>query len=385
MANYDLGCVKQDRLSRDELFDLVWSQRLSEVCKKYYVSESGLIKICQELKIPLPTLKYWITKNDNSSPPEKPILPSYSGYSCTYLKLREDMEKTKEAIQNKLSMFTEEIKSDPNVKLKVPEKLTNPDPLITNTRDKLLKKEVYSRNQGIVSSHQGSLGIYVSPNHIGRALRFMDTMVKAFKSRGHEIVIKDGTAHIVLFGEEYWISCQEKEKRVTVKNSYGSTNTELEPTGRLAFRLGESYYLKEWVEGITPIEDQVLKILANVEFYGWKKYQERIEREKQRAIEKERERIAKELQDRKDKELKDFKEIFKLSKRHEQSEVIRRYADELEKWAMSRNELTDELKEKIEWIRKKADWYDPFVEADDELLMDVDRDELAFKRQSNYW
>jgi hypothetical protein len=324
MTNYDLGCVKHDRLFRKELFDLVWSQRLSEVCKKYYVSESSLIKICQEQKIPLPTLKYWIEQDSNPGSYEKPLLPAYSGYSETYFKLRDDVEKTKEAIQSKLSMFMEEIKSDPKINLKIPERLTNPDPLIAANRDNLLKKEVYSRNQGIIGYHHGPVSIYVTPGLIGRALKFMDTMIKAFTGRGHQIVIKNGSAHIDLYRKEYHISCNEKSKRVTVKNSYGSTNSELEPTGHLSFRLGELYYLKEWVEGNTPIEEQTLKILAHVEFLGWKENQERIEREKKWEEQKVQERILKERQDRIEKELNDFKEIFKLSIRHEKAEAIRR-------------------------------------------------------------
>ena len=44
------------------------------------------------------------------------------------------------------------------------------------------------------------------------------------------------------------------------------------------------------------------------------------------------------------------------------------------------NDLTNWLK----WARKKADWYDPFVEEDDKLLEDVDREKLTFKEKSTY-
>jgi len=84
------------------------------------------------------------------------------------------------------------------------------------------------------------------------------------------------------------------------------------------------------------------------------------------------------------KELLNFKELFLKSQRHEKAEVIRRYVQELEYSALQRNELTEDLKKEIEWARKKADWYDPFIESLDELLNEVDREELVIKKQSFY-
>lgn len=41
--------------------------------------------------------------------------------------------------------------------------------------------------------------------------------------------------------------------------------------------------------------------------------------------------------------------------------------------------LNDDLLSWIEWARKKADWYDPHVEAYDELLSEVNKATLTFK------
>ena len=38
--------------------------------------------------------------------------------------------------------------------------------------------------------------------------------------------------------------------------------------------------------------------------------------------------------------------------------------------------LHSEKKEWINWAKEKADWYDPFVEKDLELLKNIDRDTL---------
>ncbi len=54
---------------------------------------------------------------------------------------------------------------------------------------------------------------------------------------------------------------------------------------------------------------------------------------------------------------------LKISLRHDKAETIRKFANELKQSAISRNEFSKEMEEKIQWIRKKADWYDPFIKA----------------------
>jgi len=59
--------------------------------------------------------------------------------------------------------------------------------------------------------------------------------------------------------------------------------------------------------------------------------------------------------------------------------LIRAYIQSKEDAARKNNTLNDDLRNWIEWARKKADWYDPHVEAYDDLLNEVSRVTLAFK------
>ncbi|WP_142688645.1 hypothetical protein [Chitinophaga polysaccharea] len=47
------------RLTRKELYDLVWSTSLLSLSRKYYVSDVGLRRICLEMDIPLPKAGHW--------------------------------------------------------------------------------------------------------------------------------------------------------------------------------------------------------------------------------------------------------------------------------------------------------------------------------------
>ena len=65
---------------------------------------------------------------------------------------------------------------------------------------------------------------------------------------------------------------------------------------------------------------------------------------------------------------------------------LRNYINEVESKAKSSsNNLSEEVKAWLEWARKKADWYNPFTEKEDDLLSRVDRETLtAIKKQSYY-
>ncbi len=46
--------------TRKELYDLVWSESLLTLCKKYAISDVGLRKICVRMNIPLPKAGHWM-------------------------------------------------------------------------------------------------------------------------------------------------------------------------------------------------------------------------------------------------------------------------------------------------------------------------------------
>jgi hypothetical protein len=46
-------------LSRKELYDLVWSQSMLSLSKKYNISDVGLRKICRKMKISTPPVGHW--------------------------------------------------------------------------------------------------------------------------------------------------------------------------------------------------------------------------------------------------------------------------------------------------------------------------------------
>ncbi len=94
----------------------------------------------------------------------------------------------------------------------------------------------------------------------------------------------------------------------------------------------------------------------------------------------EEERIRKEFEKRQDDDLEAFRQTLNKAERWHKAVNLRNYINEVESKAIAGNNLTEETKAWLTWARKKADWYDPFMEAKDELLKDADKETLTLKR-----
>src|SRR5580700_10492940 len=61
-------------LSREDLYELVWSKPMLELAKDFGISDRGLAKRCKRLGIPVPGRGYW-ARVDAGQAPYRPKLP----------------------------------------------------------------------------------------------------------------------------------------------------------------------------------------------------------------------------------------------------------------------------------------------------------------------
>src|SRR5205809_6892525 len=62
------------RLSRQELYDLVWSTPASALSEEFGVSDVAIAKRCKKLRVPRPSRGYW-AKVEAGKKPKRPPLP----------------------------------------------------------------------------------------------------------------------------------------------------------------------------------------------------------------------------------------------------------------------------------------------------------------------
>ena len=376
--------MEEITLSRKDLYDLVWSEPFSSIAKKYEISDAdGLKKTCLRLNIPIPELGYW-QRFRNGRQVFVPELPTeFEGDSVIRLIPKIDGTGRNIGEQSPMTIRQYEIENDPKVQLTIPASLTNPDKLISAVKDTLSRRRPGNTDGGLVHSQSRELDIRVTPANLSRSLRFMDAFIKAVRVRGHEFKPVNESYHAIINKTEFLFKLGEKIKRVEKKDIQHSYDKyDYQATGLLYFGTEVSYTKKEWSDGKQTIEEQLSKILAYLEVTGENLWLEEQRIEKERLEKIERDKQLQELEKKIEKELSEFKALLIQSRRWQKVKILREYLDDFEKHAIAENRMTPEFEAWLAWSRKKADWYDPFLKAEDELLKTVNRNRLVFKKTS---
>jgi hypothetical protein len=367
-------------LTRKELYNLVWSTPMTSISKKYEISSGRLKSICKKVNVPIPENGYW-QKLQYKKPVTIKELPdeilSNKEVVLNVINKNVEIRSSEILIRNRL---IKEIEDNHDLPIQVPLKLTNPDRLIVEAKDTLTVEKRDNRGYyGLISTKSGLVRMTVAYESIGRALRFMDALIKLLRARGHDLIINQGTTYAVVFGEEIVICLQEKLRIEYTVNKYNWRNREYHPSGILIFRMWKHFWWHQKVcmDGKQLIEFQLPKILANLELYAKKEIEEqgkseleRIKREEEQKLLLEKQLIEKEIRKRKKKELRAFKELFVQANRFHQANILRYYLQTVEANAIESGVISDEMQSWLVWARQKVEWFDPLINREDSILND---------------
>lgn len=376
--------MEKIKLTRKELYDLVWAEPLLTLSKKYAISDVGLRKICIKMEIPLPKSGHWQKIQFGKKVAKSPLPVEYSGKQEILLSLRIEGAEEFTDTQSVLKTKQVEIEGDLKTKLVVPDKLTNPDKLIIAARESLNRKDFYM-DRGLINCLRGELDIRASKSNIPRALRLLDTLIKALRERGHEVIVDSNDTHAMVNTQKLKISLREKTKRIPSTGNHSWQTYDYQPTGILIIKLDRVCYDKEWIDGKLPLENQLSSIIAKLELTSIELNEREVIRQKEHEEREHQERLRKAFEQRQKEELAEFQETLQKASRWHKANNLRNYIKEVEARAVAGAGISDELKIWLEWAREKVDWYDPFIEKNDELLNDCDKDTLTLKQKSPYY
>lgn len=356
---------------RQELYDLVWSEPLTKLAVKFDITPSQLKTICIDFEIPLPKNGYWSKLKFNKEVKVFPLEPfdkdmiSFVKYRKISIKQTAKHKTLIESTTIQKELSTEKLKSKMVGVYKIDHSKNNS------------KKE-----QEISVTIDEILCIGSESSEYQRALNFAYNFYKIFRERGHKIVFVENHKYsyengrkFVVFGEMYNLFLREVNNRRMVQHpGYSWKSATYTPSGKLCLKLDRLFH-KEWSDSKTkPLVTKISDIIDFLEKAAKKDIQDRIDSEiyweNQRLIKIEEARVA----EIKAKEISDFKLLINSSGRWHKSEQLRSYLDTYENKMLERGLLSEDVIEKIKWARKKADWYDPFIESEDEIFKDLDRD-----------
>ena len=375
------------KLTRKELYDLVWKEPMTTVCKRFGITDNGLRKHCKSMNIPTPPAGYW-AKLKHGKNPKKIPLPSNLVGKKQSTELRE-VDPSKQVVDfspanDRYETRELEIQSGDTSYFVVPDVLYAKEPIIIDTKEAFRKKQdnQYLQKNPYKSKRGPTLDIYVSEKSIERVLSIFWTIIKALRFRGHNIKIADNHTYALIENEEIQISISERKKRnPNSENPYDNRNNVF--CGELHFNIYFEYrgntVFKDTLK--TKLEDKIIQIVANLEIRSEKIKEERIEEErieeeKRRIIREKEERERKQFESKRKEEYNEFKSLFSMAERLHKTNILRQYISSYEDFIFENGLITDEIKQKIEWAKEKADWLDPFIKKEDKYLDYYDKDEI---------
>ncbi len=359
-------------ISRRELYDLVWSKSISKISKETNIKESVIRGICQTYKIPLPINGYWSKIQFGKEVEVFPFVEEFEGSDIIDLYHFNtpvyEVKKKEEVIV--IEDFVKE--AMPNY----PSKLENPLAVIVETQKYLTKKDKYSYYQSRKDDAPYISVQVTSKELIDRSLLFLDTLLKQFIARGHEVLSENWGTKIIIQKQSIPIRMRESYNRVKKKDPKWYDSEDKVANGILCFQIDESYRRVEWKDSASvKLEDKIPNIIAKFEEICYKRYEDNLQKIREDIRKRE---IYKLIQDRKkvvEIHLEKFNKLLRESKKYRKIQDMRTYLDALKK---QENEKP-ELKEWIEWSNSAIDWYDPLILSDHPYLNDVNRDTLTVK------
>ena len=372
--------MKTIELTRQELYEQVWSKPMVTLAKEYSLSDNGLRKICKKYDVPIPPMGHWQKSQFNKKTTKIP-LPKKDKEEEIKINIQDSklIANTEKLIKNAVA---EKIRNNSSLILKVADRLNKPDEIIVKTQANIEKKKVlesYSPLKGTVQTDRGFPSIIVSPKNISRSLRILDNLIKNFRLLGYKIDLWDEGLKIVAYDDDKMsIYIREKSNAVDTTSDYGWKSRELVPNGKLSVKV-QRFGTFEFTDTNKSIEeDKNEKILIKIE----SKFQEMFKKRQQWKLHEQKQEDLRKIelakQKLKEDELNKFTGFYNDAHRWKKFTILKEYHTFLE----SQENKSAELQEWLSWAKSKLDWYNPMVELEDELLSGVDKDNLTFKKKS---
>lgn len=295
------------KITREELYDLVWIKPTQQIAKELQVSDSAIGKWCKKMEVPKPPRGFWTRVKESYQATRAPLKAlSKNGQPEITLQLN---TKTSSDLPPQEKSETIVI---------VPGSLRSPHEMVRIT--KAAFKHIRPNQYGMLESRQSkTLDMRVSPNNFDRALLFFDSLLKTLNRIGFNVLFEkdwQGEKTVVRFLESS-IHIRIFETSIRSENKEPKTSRHFyekyiyTPSGNLSFQIRNSYSgcRNSWSDGVSKkIESYLdsiitefkrfneLKKLADIKREEWHKEYERQQLEKERLrLEREKEKQLLEL------------------------------------------------------------------------------------------
>ena len=291
-------------LTREQLYDLVWSKPMTEIAAEFGVSSVAFAKHCKKLGVPRPSRGYWQQLQWGQGL-ERDSLPPRTSATLTSIVI----------VKHELREGTPPA-SSAAPKVLVSSSLRNPHPVIAQLQQEL--RGSWRRQDGESVAGAGHPVFSAAGPATHRGLRILDALFKALDERGHTLRLCDAPRaerrrrlEVIVAGKpsvEIWLTdhldrsehvMTDKERRDVERSEFlRPSKYDLTPSGHLILEIGwrgRSEVRRMWRD--TPkrrLEDLVGEAVVAIEAWAelLRRDEAKREEEHQRRVRAEERRRA---------------------------------------------------------------------------------------------
>ena len=165
-------------LTREELYELVWTSPTVQVAKSLGVSDVAIAKICKRLNIPKPPLGYWAKVQYGEKLSRPPLPTTAPGLPERILIGNRPFEPNKVPDVKRTSL---------KQTLKIPEDVQLTHPLIRKTLSALKGREPDKYGRISPPRQEGCLDVLVGKDKVQDAMRVMQILIGNLENMGHSV------------------------------------------------------------------------------------------------------------------------------------------------------------------------------------------------------
>ncbi|MBY0471521.1 hypothetical protein K2X30_10170 [bacterium] len=177
----DLGAIN---LTREELYEKVWTAPITEIAKTHSVRDHDIIKLCEKNNIPRPPSGYW-SRLRHGYHLDRPPLPTNSVPNA--VKKNRHWEQKTPLTKKPVTPAHPKFDSQVNEQIEI----ISPHPLITKTYKAY--KSIHPDKSDRLRSEEEALNVWVGYRSLDRTLYFVDLLIKELESRAYTVSIERKT------------------------------------------------------------------------------------------------------------------------------------------------------------------------------------------------
>lgn len=360
-------------VSRQSLYDQVWSKPMTALAKEYGISDVALAKICRKLDIPYPWRGYWRRKETGRAVKQLPLPQNHNPTqqnAFIHRTIRHEVSLSGEITQR----ITAE--QNPEQKIEVPDRLGKTHRLFAGhlTEWRAASVDEYG---AIRLGNIRQLNIRVSPKSLSRAVRIMNALFLALEAREYHVGIQDGYKKVLgvrINGEPVEFGIEEKFRRTKLPQDrrrqpdpWSYRRYEYVPTGILTLKIDEYVdgLQKSWSDGKTlQLEGCLNAFIVGLLKAADALKARRLQREQEALARSEAERRRQEEEQRRQEELARRQTLMKEAENWTKAQQLRAYLAAV-KQAVTEKQGTIQQGSKTDqwftWAYQQADLIDPLI------------------------